>query len=206
MKLLSLIAFAILIVGCGVKERKEREKMGEMLDQMGYIASGIEKSCCAKKDSLQALLDTTRDTLRTIREEEQMRSIDLEFSNQQEENAVFAKYEGKHLMSLQWIEGESFGSCEWTLASEGEFDVHGEHKNEQGDYCTINGTMLLMGDYLEFNGKIESKVSYINDGKPCIRDGRYTFKSTGNRKYWRLQEMDNCEGNNVVDYVDIYFK
>jgi hypothetical protein len=27
---------------------------------------------------------------------------------------------------------------------------------------------------------------------------------TGNRKYWRLQEKQSCEGENTVDYVDIY--
>jgi hypothetical protein len=31
------------------------------------------------------------------------------------------------------------------------------------------------------------------------------FKSTKGRKYWRMQDMENCEGSGVVDYVDIYF-
>ena len=56
---------------------------------------------------------------------------------------------------------------------------------------------------MQFTGRIESSVSYIQNGLPCIKEGNYTFKSTQGRKYWRLQEMDGCEG--VTDYVDIYF-
>ena len=30
-----------------------------------------------------------------------------------------------------------------------------------------------------------------------------TFRVTQNRKYWRLQQMEVCDG--LTDYVDIYF-
>ena len=42
-------------------------------------------------------------------------------------------------------------------------------------------------------------------GKPCVKTGRFTFRITGTRKYWRLKEMTNCEGGMLVDYVDVYF-
>ena len=49
------------------------------------------------------------------------------------------------------------------------------------------------------------KISHINGGKPCAREGAMTFKITGKRRYWRLQEMNNpCDG--VTDYVDIFFR
>jgi hypothetical protein len=38
-----------------------------------------------------------------------------------------------------------------------------------------------------------------------MRQGDFTFKVTGKRKYWRMQEMDNpCD--EATDYVDIYYK
>lgn len=34
---------------------------------------------------------------------------------------------------------------------------------------------------------------------------QWTFRVTGKRPYWRLKEMQNvCEGDNTVDYLDIY--
>jgi hypothetical protein len=56
-----------------------------------------------------------------------------------------------------------------------------------------------------FSGEIITQVSHINGGRPCSRDGEFTFKITGKRKYWRMQQMDNpCDP--VTDYVDIYFR
>lgn len=39
-------------------------------------------------------------------------------------------------------------------------------------------------------------------GRECVRDGRMTFRITGKRRYWRMQEMEKCDG--LTDYVDIY--
>jgi hypothetical protein len=39
-----------------------------------------------------------------------------------------------------------------------------------------------------------------------LKEGDKIFLSTKGRKYWRLQNMLNCEGNRVTDYIDIYFK
>jgi hypothetical protein len=56
-----------------------------------------------------------------------------------------------------------------------------------------------------FEGTITTTISHINGGKPCVRQGDFTFKITGKRKYWRMQEMDNpCD--EATDYVDIYFR
>ena len=40
-------------------------------------------------------------------------------------------------------------------------------------------------------------------GRNCVRDGEYEFRITQNRRYWRLQQMEVCDG--LTDYVDIYF-
>jgi hypothetical protein len=41
----------------------------------------------------------------------------------------------------------------------------------------------------------------------CVREGDYTFRITGARKYWRMKEQQaHCEGRaDLTDYVDIYF-
>jgi hypothetical protein len=37
------------------------------------------------------------------------------------------------------------------------------------------------------------------------REGRFTFRITGTRRYWRMKEMNNpCE--DVADYVDVYLR
>ena len=58
---------------------------------------------------------------------------------------------------------------------------------------------------IKFDGKVITQVTHINGGKPCERTSEMTFRITGKRKYWRLQQIDNpCDG--VADYVDIYFR
>ncbi|MFC3361596.1 hypothetical protein ACFOG5_00215 [Pedobacter fastidiosus] len=57
---------------------------------------------------------------------------------------------------------------------------------------------------LKFNGTIISKINGNNGGQPCELTGLNLFKSSGKRKYWRLQHMLNCDGQ-TTDYIDIYF-
>ncbi|HCR48297.1 MAG TPA: hypothetical protein DIW24_01625 [Bacteroidetes bacterium] len=118
-----------------------------------------------------------------------------------------AKLIGNRKMSLQWVSHDYFGTAKVTNEM-GTLKIRGEHRSRTtDDYVTINGAVLQMVNAREFKfkGQIVTKTSYINGGVPCVKDGVFTFKATGTRKYWRLQEMENCEGNNVVDYVDIYF-
>ena len=42
-------------------------------------------------------------------------------------------------------------------------------------------------------------------GEPCERDGEFTFRITGTRKYWRMQQIDNpCD--EVADYGVFFFR
>jgi hypothetical protein len=113
---------------------------------------------------------------------------------------------GQHRFSLQWISWDYFGKVNVT-ESKGTLLIKGEQKGRGNtDYLTLDG-IITMVDQKEFafKGTIVTQVSHINNGEPCKREGEMTFKITGSRKYWRLQEMDNpCEG--VVDYVDVFFR
>jgi hypothetical protein len=115
---------------------------------------------------------------------------------------------GRHRLSLQWISWDYFGSATVTEKN-GKILLTGR-QNGRGasskDYLIVDGIVTsISAKEFTFNGKITTRVSHINSGEPCVREGKMTFKITGKRRYWRLQEMDNpCEG--VTDYVDIYFR
>jgi len=36
------------------------------------------------------------------------------------------------------------------------------------------------------------------------RSGEIFFLATGDRRFWRMQDLLNCDGS-ITDYVDIYF-
>ncbi len=113
---------------------------------------------------------------------------------------------GKHLFSLQWISWDYFGSA-IVSNKDGVFYLKGEQKQRKGsDFVKVDGviTKIDAKEFL-FDGEIVMQVSHINNGEPCTRTGEMTFVITKNRKYWRLQEMNNpCDG--VTDYVDIFFR
>jgi hypothetical protein len=113
---------------------------------------------------------------------------------------------GRHRISLQWISWDYFGAAIVTQSG-GVLSLKGEQKQRGGtDFVKVNGNITeINAKDFKFDGTIITRVSHINGGKPCTREGEMTFKITGTRKYWRLVEMDNpCEG--VTDYVDIFFK
>lgn len=113
---------------------------------------------------------------------------------------------GRHKLSLQWISWDHFGTATVT-ERRGLLSIKGRQNGRgNGDYLIIDGVITVIDSKeFKFDGKIILQVSHINGGKPCERNGEMTFKITGKRKYWRLQEMNNpCD--EAVDYVDIYFR
>ena len=111
---------------------------------------------------------------------------------------------GKHMFSLQWISWEKFGTATVTRQNNGGLYINARQELD-GNYVTLKGDVSVLNDK-EFTvtGELVTRVSYNNGGEPCPRNGTFTFKVMGTRKYWRLQEMTNpCE--DIVDYVDVYF-
>ena len=113
---------------------------------------------------------------------------------------------GKRMFSLQWIlfeNAKKYGAANITHEETGLYIDAIQELN--GNYVTLKGDLTVVSP-MEFivTGELVTRVSHINNGNACPRNGAFTFKATGNRKYWRLQEMQNpCD--NVVDYVDVYF-
>jgi hypothetical protein len=113
---------------------------------------------------------------------------------------------GQHGITLHWVGWENRGIIKVT-SEDSLLRVVGEQKSKENatDLVRINGTLEVINDKeIKFSGQIITQVSYNNGGEPCEKSGTYTFKKMGNRRYWRLQEMKNCDGV-VVDYVDLYF-
>jgi hypothetical protein len=113
---------------------------------------------------------------------------------------------GKHKISLQWISWDYFGVANVTNKA-GVYRLKGEQKGKgTTDFVKVDGRITRIdAREFKFDGKVVTQISHINNGKPCERTGGMTFRITGTRKYWRMQQIDNpCDG--VADYVDIYFR
>jgi hypothetical protein len=113
---------------------------------------------------------------------------------------------GAHRFSLQWISWDYFGKAIVTEKN-GSLLVKGEQRGRgNDDYVTMDGVITRVdAKEFTFEGDIITRVSHINNGEPCKRSGEMTFRITGNRRYWRLQQMNNpCD--EAADYVDIFFR
>lgn len=115
---------------------------------------------------------------------------------------------GRHKLSLQWVSWDYFGVAT-VRNNHGMYTIAGEQRGRgisKGNSVTIDGVITSIdAKEFAFRGKIVTLVTHINSGKPCVRDGEFTFKITGKRRYWRLQQMDSpCD--TATDYVDIYFR
>jgi hypothetical protein len=125
--------------------------------------------------------------------------------------AARARLVGDHMLTLQWLGwGDLSGAGKLvvedagdTLPMRGEQRGTGENAN---DYVRIDGRIVsATRDGFVFEGEILTRVHHIANGSECRRSGTFTFKATGKRRYWRLQEMQNpCDS--ATDYVDVYFR
>jgi len=117
---------------------------------------------------------------------------------------------GTHRLSLQWISLTKFGRTDIT-ESDGRLMIKGDQKSDQSsDYLHIEGIITQVdARSFSFSGSIVTKVSDINNDQTCTRHGEMTFRKSGKRGYWRLQEMQNpCvpAGDMTTDYVDVYLR
>ena len=108
-------------------------------------------------------------------------------------------------ITLQWIGFETPGRGHVVARlRDGLLHLSGSQTARSG-----GGRVTLEGDVLRiearsftFRGRIV--ITDTPDvGRNCVRDGTYEFRATGTRRYWRLQDIEACDG--LADYVDIYF-
>jgi hypothetical protein len=114
---------------------------------------------------------------------------------------------GKHKFQLHWISwGKWKELADLSVTNRGGVYFINARQAKGGDYVEIDGRVISVdAKEFTFQGKIVTRVSYKNEGKPCERDGLMTFRITGKRRYWRLQEMRSpCD--ETTDYVDIFLR
>ena len=114
---------------------------------------------------------------------------------------------GTRGLTLQWIswEPEDWGTIEFVPLVDGSYAVSGTQVGSEGDFVSVDGTIVPVSEReLVFSGEVVVQVGFTNEGQPCVRTGDITFLATGDRRFWRMQDLLNCDGV-VTDYVDIYF-
>ena len=119
--------------------------------------------------------------------------------------AALARLRHNSGITLQWIgfETPERGHVRVTERG-GVVHLRGSHAGRGG-----GGRLEVEGDILSidarsfaFRGRIVI-TDTPDPGRECVRDGEFEFRATGTRRYWRLQQMEACDG--LTDYVDIYF-
>ncbi len=118
---------------------------------------------------------------------------------------------GNHILTLQWLQNHNGVGKASIYKKDDKLMVDGyqeEHYEGNLNYMKIDGTVKIINPkVLEFEGKIVTRISYINGGIPYERKGRFLLKAWGGRKYWRMQKMTQPDGEHTVtDYIDIFFE
>ncbi|WP_143277596.1 hypothetical protein [Bordetella genomosp. 10] len=80
--------------------------------------------------------------------------------------------------------------------------IEGTQSNYEGTLKIKGDVVAISADRFRFRGTILI-VDAPDKGRNCERTGDFDFRISGKRKYWRLQQMEFCDG--LTDYVDVYF-
>jgi hypothetical protein len=117
--------------------------------------------------------------------------------------AALARLRRNGGITLQWISWDYRGRLAVGDRG-GRVHLSGGQRQRGGDgRLELDGDVLSMtADRFVFRGRIVI-TDAPDPGRECTRLGTFEFRITGRRRYWRLQQMEQCDG--LTDYVDIYF-
>jgi len=111
---------------------------------------------------------------------------------------------GEHMFGVQFI-WDGYGSAEISRNEEGELVIKGEqYSSNKEEYVLLEGTVTVINDK---NFTITGHLKLFTEGCCGLldRDVTYTFRKTGNRKYWRLKEREDlCSQYTCAYYMDIF--
>lgn len=114
---------------------------------------------------------------------------------------------GDHLLTLQWVaarEGTT-GTISFDPLGDARYEVDGTHRGASGNELRIEGMVEQISDVeLVFHGRIETTVSWLFDGEPCVRTGGQRFVAQPSTSFWRMQDRMHCDGGRT-DWIDIGF-
>jgi len=131
---------------------------------------------------------------------------DIGSESNQSLTSLEKKVVGKHLLSLQAISWDYFGTCDISKIENGRYRCVGSQRSkENSDYLKLDGYISIVNEnHLKFTGSIKTKVSTDNHGNEFVREGTFDFEAYDGRKYWREQEM--AGPGSLTYYIDIYFQ
>ena len=117
--------------------------------------------------------------------------------------AALARLRRNGGITLQWISWDYRGRVRVREAA-GRVHLSGAQRARGGaGRLELDGDVIEIGrDSFTFRGHI-GITDTPDPGRACMRNGEFEFRITGRRRYWRLQQMEQCDG--LTDYVDIYF-
>ena len=156
----------------------------------------VENAISKTSDSLNAKLNKLNDTLKKVGDDvvSKIPKVKIEI-------------EKSIPISLQWIGmgTEAQGNASLSKQNDGWFTIKGEQTNTNNEFLKINGKLKRIdANNISFTGTIITYIKSNNAGAPCEKIGKQTFFKKGDRNYYRLQNMENCEGGRLLDYVDLY--
>jgi hypothetical protein len=106
-------------------------------------------------------------------------------------------------ITLQWISFESPARGHVRVTERnGLVHLRGSQSGGGGELTLDGDVISIDSTSFTFRGEI-SIVGAPDAERNCLRDGIFEFRVTQRRRYWRLQQMEACDG--LTDYVDIYF-
>ena len=200
----------IVAVSCNLNNNnKQITPINERNTSLSYElpATDVTEPYDPEKFALDAGRGELREEYFGIKLSELKKDNDGKYLMTEEQREAFVRnIEGTHMCSLQWISWKKFGSVILERNPDGTLSCTGGQKSTTtDDYLKLDGVVTVINPlHLKFKGKIITCVSHINKGKPVVRDGEFNFTVAGQRRYWRMREMNNPE-DGCCDYVDIYF-
>jgi hypothetical protein len=200
----------IVAVSCNLNNNNQQTTpINERNTSVSYElpATDVTEHYDPEKFALDAGRGELREEYFGIKLSELKKDNDGKYLMTEEQREAFVRnIEGTHMCSLQWISWKKFGSVILERNPDGTLSCTGGQKSTTtDDYLKLDGVITVVNPlHLKFKGKIITCVSHINKGKPVVRDGEFNFTVAGQRRYWRMREMNNPE-DGCCDYVDIYF-
>jgi hypothetical protein len=119
--------------------------------------------------------------------------------------AALAKLKNNKGVTLQRLWGAKPGGFQVTETPNGVL-VSGNQGPHNGDQLVIEGVIARI-DARTFWFKGRIAITDNETTEVCVREGTYTFRIIGQRRFWRMKEnAANCPGRaDLADYVDIRF-
>ncbi len=117
------------------------------------------------------------------------------------DTAAVRRLKANRGIALQWISWDRLGRLTVT-ESNGLIHVEGAQTGGSSRLEISGDVLSIDQDRFTFKGRINI-YNAPSDRKQCLRDGVFEFRITGKRQYWRLQQMEGCDG--LTDYVDTFF-